>query len=53
MSRLEGLVNRLARHRTAREGSAEPASATIWYGCGVKANIDWIQGLGDEWRQYE
>ena len=25
----------------------------ICYGYGVKANIDWKQGLGPEWRQYE
>ena len=25
----------------------------ICYGYGVKANIEWKQGLGDEWRQYE
>ena len=25
----------------------------ICYGYGVKANIDWKQTLGDEWRQYE
>jgi 5-methyltetrahydropteroyltriglutamate--homocysteine methyltransferase len=25
----------------------------ICYGYGIKANIDWKQSLGDEWRQYE
>ncbi|MGH6679410.1 MAG: methionine synthase, partial [Bradyrhizobium sp.] len=25
----------------------------ICYGYGIKANIDWKQGLGREWRQYE
>jgi 5-methyltetrahydropteroyltriglutamate--homocysteine methyltransferase len=25
----------------------------ICYGYGIKANIDWKQGLGEEWRQYE
>jgi len=25
----------------------------VCYGYGVKANIEWKQGLGDEWRQYE
>ena len=25
----------------------------ICYGYGIKANIDWKQGLGGEWRQYE
>lgn len=25
----------------------------ICYGYGIKANIDWKQGLGSEWRQYE
>ncbi len=25
----------------------------ICYGYGIKANNDWKQGLGDEWRQYE
>ena len=25
----------------------------ICYGYGIKANVDWKQTLGDEWRQYE
>ncbi|MGI9026548.1 MAG: methionine synthase [Burkholderiaceae bacterium] len=25
----------------------------ICYGYGIKANIDWKQGLGEQWRQYE
>jgi 5-methyltetrahydropteroyltriglutamate--homocysteine methyltransferase len=25
----------------------------ICYGYGIKANIDWKEGLGEEWRQYE
>lgn len=34
-------------------GVAATTAVHICYGYGVKANIDWKQGLGPEWRQYE
>ncbi|MGA8040379.1 MAG: methionine synthase [Acidimicrobiia bacterium] len=37
----------------AVEGLDATTAVHICYGYGVKANIDWKQGLGDEWRQYE
>jgi len=41
----------------ALERAAESLSAMtavhICYGYGIKANTDWKQGLGPEWRQYE
>jgi 5-methyltetrahydropteroyltriglutamate--homocysteine methyltransferase len=41
----------------ALERAAQGASCTkavhICYGYGIKANIDWKQSLGNEWRQYE
>jgi 5-methyltetrahydropteroyltriglutamate--homocysteine methyltransferase len=41
-----------ALHR-AIEGLGCTTAVHICYGYGIKANIDWKQTLGDEWRQYE
>ncbi|MBM3490867.1 MAG: methionine synthase [Alphaproteobacteria bacterium] len=41
-----------ALHR-AIEGLACTTAVHICYGYGIQANIDWKQGLGPEWRQYE
>ncbi len=38
---------------TAAEGLGVTTAVHICYGYGVKANIDWKQSLGGEWRQYE
>jgi len=37
----------------AIEGVACTTAVHICYGYGIKANIDWKQTLGSEWRQYE
>jgi len=37
----------------AAEGLTCKTAVHICYGYGIKANVDWKQGLGDEWRQYE
>ena len=37
----------------AADGLNIKTAVHVCYGYGVKANIDWKQGLGDEWRQYE
>jgi 5-methyltetrahydropteroyltriglutamate--homocysteine methyltransferase len=37
----------------AIDGVDATTAVHICYGYGVKANIDWKQGLGPEWRQYE
>lgn len=37
----------------AVEGLNVKTAVHICYGYGVKANIEWKRGLGDEWRQYE
>ena len=37
----------------AAEGLTCKTAVHICYGYGIKANIDWKHGLGDEWRQYE
>ena len=37
----------------AIDGVTALTAVHICYGYGVKANIDWKQGLGSEWRQYE
>jgi len=37
----------------AAQGLSCKTAVHICYGYGIKANIDWKQGLGDEWRQYE
>jgi 5-methyltetrahydropteroyltriglutamate--homocysteine methyltransferase len=37
----------------AAEGLACTTAVHICYGYGIKANIDWKQTLGSEWRQYE
>src|ERR1041385_351749 len=41
-----------ALHR-AIEGVSAKTAVHICYGYGIKANIDWKQTLGQEWRQYE
>ena len=41
-----------ALHR-AIEGLKCTTAVHICYGYGIKANIDWKNSLGDEWRQYE
>jgi 5-methyltetrahydropteroyltriglutamate--homocysteine methyltransferase len=41
-----------ALHR-ASEGLKCKTAVHICYGYGIKANIDWKQSLGSEWRQYE
>ena len=42
----------VALHR-AIDGLSCATAVHICYGYGIKANIDWKAGLGDEWRQYE
>jgi 5-methyltetrahydropteroyltriglutamate--homocysteine methyltransferase len=37
----------------AADGLEVTTGVHICYGYGVKANIDWKQSLGNEWRQYE
>ena len=37
----------------AAEGLTCDTAVHICYGYGIKANIDWKQSLGAEWRQYE
>ena len=37
----------------AAQGLKAATVVHICYGYGIKANIDWKQGLGGEWRQYE
>ena len=37
----------------AAEGLACKTAVHICYGYGIKANVDWKQTLGGEWRQYE
>jgi 5-methyltetrahydropteroyltriglutamate--homocysteine methyltransferase len=41
-----------ALHR-AIDGLTCKTAVHICYGYGIKANIDWKNSLGDEWRQYE
>jgi len=41
-----------ALHR-AIQGVGAKTAVHICYGYGIKANIDWKQSLGGEWRQYE
>ena len=41
-----------ALHR-AIDGVGAKTAVHICYGYGIKANIDWKQSLGGEWRQYE
>lgn len=41
-----------ALHR-AIDGLQCRTAVHICYGYGIKANVDWKQGLGSEWRQYE
>jgi 5-methyltetrahydropteroyltriglutamate--homocysteine methyltransferase len=37
----------------AAQGLACTTAVHICYGYGIKANVDWKNALGDEWRQYE
>ena len=37
----------------AAEGLTCPTAVHICYGYGIKANTDWKETLGSEWRQYE
>jgi 5-methyltetrahydropteroyltriglutamate--homocysteine methyltransferase len=37
----------------AAQGLSCTTAVHICYGYGIKANVDWKQTLGDEWRQYE
>ena len=41
-----------AMHR-AIDGLKCTTAVHICYGYGIKANIDWKNSLGEEWRQYE
>ena len=41
-----------ALERAAR-GLTCKTAVHICYGYGIKANVDWKQSLGAEWRQYE
>jgi 5-methyltetrahydropteroyltriglutamate--homocysteine methyltransferase len=43
----------IAALERAAAGLACKTAIHICYGYGIKANIDWKQGLGGEWRQYE
>ena len=37
----------------AADGLKCTTAVHICYGYGIKANLDWKETLGDEWRQYE
>ncbi len=37
----------------ATEGLSCTTAVHICYGYGIQANIDWKEGLGEQWRQYE
>src|SRR5437762_2279215 len=43
----------IATLERAAQGLACATAVHICYGYGIKANIDWKQTLGGEWRQYE
>lgn len=43
----------IAALEMAAEGLKCKTAVHICYGYGIKANIDWKQSLGSEWRQYE
>ena len=43
----------IAALHKASEGLRCKTAVHICYGYGIKANIDWKQSLGSEWRQYE
>jgi 5-methyltetrahydropteroyltriglutamate--homocysteine methyltransferase len=43
----------IAALERAAEGLACKTAVHICYGYGIKANIDWKNALGEEWRQYE
>lgn len=43
----------IAALEKAIEGVEAMTAVHICYGYGVRANIDWKNGLGSEWRQYE
>ena len=48
-------VNRwgVAALERAASGLTCTTAVHVCYGYGIKANIDWKQGLGEQWRQYE
>jgi 5-methyltetrahydropteroyltriglutamate--homocysteine methyltransferase len=43
----------IAALERAAQGLACKTAVHICYGYGIKANIDWKESLGSEWRQYE
>ena len=43
----------MAALERAAEGIEAKTAVHICYGYGIKANIDWKNTLGEEWRQYE
>jgi 5-methyltetrahydropteroyltriglutamate--homocysteine methyltransferase len=43
----------IAALEKAAAGLTCTTAVHICYGYGIKANIDWKKGLGEEWRQYE
>ena len=43
----------IAALERAAAGLTCTTAVHICYGYGIKANVDWKQSLGDEWRQYE
>ena len=43
----------MAALECAAEGLTCTTAVHICYGYGIKANIDWKAGLGDQWRHYE
>jgi 5-methyltetrahydropteroyltriglutamate--homocysteine methyltransferase len=43
----------MAALERAAEGLTCTTAVHICYGYGIKANIDWKAGLGDQWRHYE
>ncbi|MFL5227538.1 MAG: methionine synthase [Microvirga sp.] len=43
----------IAALEAARQGLRCKTAVHICYGYGIKANIDWKETLGSEWRQYE
>ena len=43
----------IAALERAAAGLTCTTAVHICYGYGIKANIDWKKGLGEEWRQYE
>ena len=46
-------LGRARRWSARRRASTCTTAVHICYGYGIKANVDWKNALGDEWRQYE